>query len=55
MSGFTFWRYIHGSKVVIIDNDTDVGGVGIGVRETATRDEGVDRWTVRGFSEPFHF
>ena len=34
-------------SVVIIEEDTDVKG-GVGVRETGTRDEGVDMWVVRG-------
>ena len=38
---------IYGSKVVIIEEDRDVeGGVGIGVRETGTRGEGVDRLSI---------
>ena len=43
---------IYGSKVVIIEEDTDVE-VGVGVREKSTRGEGVDRWAVREFSEPW--
>ena len=32
VSGFTFWWYIYGSKVVILEEDTDVEvGVGVGV------------------------
>ena len=32
VSGFTFWWYIYGSKVVILEEDTDVEvGIGVGV------------------------
>ena len=37
---------IYRSKMVIIEEDTDVKG-GVGVKETGTRDEGVDMWVVR--------
>ena len=43
---------IRGSKVVIIEEHTHVGGVGVGVRKTGTRGGAFDRWVVRGFSEP---
>ena len=34
--------------MVILDEDTDIGGgIGVGVRETGIRGEGVDRWAVR--------
>ena len=42
---------ICGSKVVIMGQNTDVE-VGVSVRETGIRGKGVDRWAVRGFSEP---
>ena len=42
-------RGIYGSKVVILEEDTDVGGgIGVGVREIGTRGEGIDRCAVRG-------
>ena len=34
--------------MVTIEEDTDVeGGVGVGVKKTGTRGEGVDRWVIR--------
>ena len=38
-------QVVCGSKVVILEEDKDVG---VGVRKTGTRGEGVDRWMVRG-------
>ena len=39
---------VYGSKVVIMEEDTDVE-VGVGVRETSIRGKGVDGWAVRRF------
>ena len=43
----------YGSKLVIIEEDTDVGGVGIGIMETGTRSwqEGVTGELLGWFSE----
>ena len=38
---------IYSSKMVILEEDTDVGRVS--VREKSTRGEGVDSWVVRSF------
>ena len=46
------WSYFL-EVYMVITEDTDVEvRVGVGVRGTDTRREGVDRWVVRGFSEP---
>ena len=39
---------IYASKVVIIEEDTDVEG-GVDVKETSTRGEGADKWAFREF------